>query len=113
MNTLLVREREVATVFDLLGERENDITFAIGFALSRSSRFLRRVLGSVGAPQDFSELVAIDLQLGDRRDRGFTDIDLTTDSTFPCLQGQQRATNNGRALPTLASSPRIAAHASA
>lgn len=89
MNPLILRERELVTVFDLLGERENDITFAIGFALARSPRFLERLLGAIGAPSDFSELITIDLQRGDRRDRGFTDIELRSPAVHAIVEAKR------------------------
>lgn len=89
MNSLLLHEREVATVFDLLGEGENDITFAIGFGLSRSPTFLQSVLKEIGAPTEFSELITIDLQRGDRNDRGFTDIELRSPQLHAIVEAKR------------------------
>ncbi len=96
MNTLLLREGEVTTVFDLLGYRENDITFAIGFGVARSPAFLEGILGAIGAPTDVSEPITIDLQRGDRRDRGYTDIELRSEKTLHAIVEAKRGWN----LPT-------------
>jgi len=45
MAELYLHQRQVQSVFNLLGEKENDITFSLGWALSRSPRFLCRFLG--------------------------------------------------------------------
>lgn len=44
---LLLHSREVHTVFDLLGDKENDITYALGWALSRSEQLLSVLLDDV------------------------------------------------------------------
>ncbi len=47
MAELSLHGRDVRTVFDLLGDKEDDITYSLGWALSRSDRFLYAVLGRV------------------------------------------------------------------
>jgi hypothetical protein len=44
---LSLHGHEVRTVFDLLGDKENDITYSLGWALSHSDRLLYAVLGRV------------------------------------------------------------------
>ena len=48
MPELLLHGRPVATVFDLLGRDENDMTYALGWGLTRSDALL---VESRAAPQ--------------------------------------------------------------
>ena len=41
--------QEVNTIFDLLGTKENDMTFALGWVLFRSRIFLKNLLLSIYA----------------------------------------------------------------
>ena len=47
MTDLLLRGREVKTVFDLLGDKENDITYSLGWAMGQSERLVRRLLSEI------------------------------------------------------------------
>jgi hypothetical protein len=44
MTELFLHGKQITTVFELLGKKENDITYSLGWALSRSHSFLRRFL---------------------------------------------------------------------
>jgi hypothetical protein len=39
--------QEVRTIFDLFGSKENDMTFSLGWVLSRSEAFLRLLVADV------------------------------------------------------------------
>ncbi len=41
---LTLHSRTVGTVFDLLGRKEDDITYSVGWGLAQSERFTRSVL---------------------------------------------------------------------
>lgn len=76
-NTVLRRcGRPIRTMFDLLGNQENDVTAAIGWTLCSSS-VLRDMLIHSLTGQHQSDHCAIDLQKCDD-DRGFTDIEITS-----------------------------------
>jgi hypothetical protein len=64
MPELLLRGRKVESVFNLLGQNENDITFSIGWALSQSPSFLQTVLQTAFGERKSYPLgkVAISLQ---------------------------------------------------
>lgn len=67
--------RDAATVFDLLGRSENDLTAALGFTLTRSSALLAglwRRLDLPGAPSG----IAVALEVSD--EEGRTDLELTS-----------------------------------
>ena len=44
MAELFLNRRKIESVFSLLGEKENDITFSVGWALSQSPSFLQKFL---------------------------------------------------------------------
>ena len=47
MPELLLHKRKVESIFHLLGEHENDITYSVSWALSQSARFLAAFLSPV------------------------------------------------------------------
>jgi hypothetical protein len=53
LTDLLLHSRPVRTVFDLLGNEEDDITYTLGWALAQSDRLVRRLLArSFGVSDD-------------------------------------------------------------
>lgn len=63
MAELLLHGKSVATVFDLLGDKEDDITYALGWALAQSSSLVDALLAvAYGDEVDAGELVALRLQ---------------------------------------------------
>ena len=83
MPPLRLRNREVNTVFDLLGGKENDITLSLGWACCRSDQFAEALI-SHALPGCTSGIIrSIDLQSGAPADAsyghgGFTDIEIQT-----------------------------------
>jgi hypothetical protein len=96
MGQLLRHGRTVATVFDLLGFLENDMTDSLAFTLSRSQSFLRTFLADVGYSQPLSEEDVI-LSVQTRRPgEGITDLEIQIgNSLFAILEAKR-----GSALPT-------------
>lgn len=76
MVELRLHGSSVDTVFDLLGRNENDMTFALGWGLSRSGAVLRRFVERVAPGAALEPPVVVELQEHDRTDGGFTDIEL-------------------------------------
>ena len=81
MVELLLHKRRVESVFNLLGEHENDITYSMAWALAQSPRFLsvflRRALGLAVSSGD----VIIRLQQHERQ-AGITDIEIELPGSF-------------------------------
>jgi hypothetical protein len=76
MVELRLHGSSVDTVFDLLGRNENDMTFALGWGLSRNSAILGRFVERVAMPAALVPPVVVELQEHNRADGGFTDIEL-------------------------------------
>ena len=77
MAELLLHGRELESIFELLGDRENHITYSIGWAMSRCPAFLRAILAhllpSASAPA--LKVASILLQQA-KSGAGITDIEI-------------------------------------
>jgi hypothetical protein len=78
MPGLRLRDQSVHTVFDLLSTKENDITFAVGWALSRSDRMVETLLGDILGPGGGGPRLGWVQHFGPD-DGGFTDIEIETE----------------------------------
>ena len=76
MAGLLLHGLTVETVFDLLGRNENDMTYALGWGLSRNAALLAAFVDRVAPGARVQEPVVVDLQEYDSVDGGFTDIEI-------------------------------------
>jgi hypothetical protein len=86
--SLLLHNREVRTVFDLLGKDENDITFSIGWGLSQSPAFRQRLLKSAFGTDINAQQCEIRLQdHGD--DGGYTDVELGTPDVHLIIEAKR------------------------
>jgi hypothetical protein len=138
MPQLLLHNREIKTVFELLGDRENDITYSVGWALYRCPcflrEFLRETIGFTGVVGDVSvRLQKLDPRNALLRSReappssvsdleeigagpaqahgGFTDIELESPGKFHVIVEAKRGWNlpGGEQLEKYA--PRLAVSA--
>jgi hypothetical protein len=79
----------VDTVFDLLGRNENDMTFALGWGLTRNGAILRRFVERVAAGTVIEPPVVIELQEHDRADGGFTDVELLSNNLHVIVEAKR------------------------
>ncbi len=75
MADLYLHRRKLDSIFELLGTKENDITYSIGWALARSPAFLRRLVHHV-LPDAVLQEPAVHLQEYQGGGSGFTDIEI-------------------------------------
>jgi len=87
MTDLFLHGRPVRTVFDLLGDKENDITFSIGWALAQCEGFLTLLLKRLFADYDVGEIQAVQLQQSGSF--GFTDIEIITDHVHVIVEAKR------------------------
>ena len=74
---LSLHKRRVESVFSLLGEKENDITFSLGWALSRSPCFLKFFLKKVLPSHVRFEINNLEVVLQEHKNNaGITDIEI-------------------------------------
>lgn len=71
---LLRYRRPVSSIFDLLGTKEDDMTYALGFIASRSPEFASRLARKVGRAEDNGEDGLVRLQEMDGEGR--TDVEV-------------------------------------
>lgn len=83
MTNLVLHGREVESFFELLGHEENDITFSLGWTLSRSPSLLRGLIRDVFPTIQLPSSINVLLQEWGK-DGGFTDIELIGEG-FHCI----------------------------
>src|SRR4051812_20047411 len=94
---LTCRSREVRTVFDLLGDKENDMTFSLGWVMGVSHHFVKAFLRYVTEAEWAKTVDAIiQLQTG-RIEYGITDVEIKLDSALAMTIEAKR----GPELPSL------------
>jgi hypothetical protein len=106
MTELLLHKRKVESVFHLLGEHENDITYSVAWALSQSPHFLRSLVqSSLGIAADSGNTV-IRLQQHETQ-AGITDIEIESPGKFFLIVEAKRGWNlpTHRQLATYAQRP--------
>jgi hypothetical protein len=91
--SLSLHGREVHTVFDLLGDKENDITYSLGWALAGSDQLAHGLLGAIFRAKP-GEVRAVRLQEF-VPGGGFTDIEIETARTHLIIEAKR-----GWTLPT-------------
>jgi hypothetical protein len=79
----------IETVFDLLGHRENDMTFALGWGLSRSDAVLQALLARIAPGVAPGSPVVVELQEYDVDDRGFTDVEISTPTIHAVIEAKR------------------------
>ena len=81
MPRLISYNKEVGSIFELLGDKENDITLSMSWALAKCPEFLKAVVSSVvPVMPDPEETVILNQQY--TADTGITDIEVTDYRTF-------------------------------
>lgn len=89
MAELLLHGKSVATVFDLLGEKEDDITYALGWALAQSSALVDALLArAYGDEIEAVDLVALRLQ-ETIAGAGRTDVEVETKRLHLILEAKR------------------------
>ena len=87
-HTLTLYGRPIGTVFDLLGDKENDLTYSVGWGLAQSTTFAESLLADVFPGEDPGELQAIRLQEF-LPGSGFTDIELESKRLAMILEAKR------------------------
>lgn len=81
MTDLLLHGRKVESVFHLLGDHENDLTYSAAWALAQSPRFLNAFVRTTMGIQPALDSVVIRLQQSEK-DSGITDIEIESPGKF-------------------------------
>lgn len=92
MGSLVLHGREVATYFDVVGHSENDMTGALGWAMSQSARLLAAVVGAVSDATFDPGEARIFLQAHHERG-GFTDVEVEVPDVLHLILEAKRGWN--------------------
>jgi len=95
MGKLLVHGHEVDSVFELLGYKENDITYSLGWVLSSVDLFLRKFIEKISDKKYSFDDVVVRLQEYGKV-KSFTDIELLINNKLFCIIETKKGWN----LPT-------------
>jgi hypothetical protein len=88
MTDLYLHGRSIHTVFELLGYKENDITYSIGWALAQSDAFLQMLLADLFPGLPIGEEPTVLLQESHAKG-GYTDIELQTDKLHVIVEAKR------------------------
>lgn len=92
MTEILLHGKRVESVFNLLGEHENDLTYSLAWALSQSPQFLRGFIRSTLDIQPRIENATIRLQHVERS-AGITDVEIESPGEFFIIVEAKRGWN--------------------
>jgi len=83
-------KKEINTVFDLRGDKENDITFSLGWALAQSDVFLARFLKDIFPKQNTGTATSVHLQRHDEnKNGGYTDIEIKSEAAHVIIEAKR------------------------
>ena len=85
---LYLHDREIKTVFDLLGSDENDITFSLGWGLAQSPSFRRQLLKDI-FDRHMGEVAKVHLQKHGNKHGGYTDIEIETTTAHVIVEAKR------------------------
>ena len=90
MPDLFLHSRPVKSIFNLLGEAENDITFSLGWALSRSPGLLRNFLkkAMLASRRCDQNKMVVALQEF-RKNSGITDVEIRDESLHVIIEAKR------------------------
>ncbi|WP_028061136.1 hypothetical protein [Candidatus Solirubrobacter pratensis] len=91
MPELLLHGRPVRTVFDLLGEKENDLTYALGWGLANAPRLVSAILDEVAAELGLDKVGGhVDIRLQEHvTGSGYTDVEIRTSAVHVIIEAKR------------------------
>ena len=88
MAQLYLNGQEINTVFDR-GDKENDITFSLGWALAQSDVFLANFLKDVFPQKNTGKVTSVHLQKHGKEKGGYTDIEIETEKAHVIVEAKR------------------------
>ena len=98
MTTLESYGREIHSVFQLLGDKENDITLSMSWALAQCPEFLKAVVQHICGLVPDTDTVMVMNQKYDAA-TGITDIEVTDEQSFHIIFEAKRGWDFARCRP--------------
>jgi len=88
MAQLYLNGQDINTVFDR-GDKENDITFSLGWTLAQSDVFLEYFLKDIFLKQNTGKATSVHLQKHGKDKGGFTDIEIETEKAHVIVEAKR------------------------
>jgi uncharacterized protein (UPF0248 family) len=82
-STLFIHDEEIKSIFQLLGEKENALSYSLGYALSKSPRFLKAFIDHVWRKKFKIKEVVIKLQ--ESGEKGYTDFEIVINNEYKLI----------------------------
>lgn len=93
MADLYIFNDKIESIFQLLGQKENDISYSVGYAFSNCRHFLQKFLQHIKIKTPFDpDKIKIRLQAHEK-DKGFTDFEIIQDNEFHIVVEAKRGWN--------------------
>ncbi len=92
MAEMYLHNHKVNSIFQLLGEHENDISYSVAWALAQCPSFLLEFLQKIGSPPANTNTVQIRLQHHETNG-GITDIEIESSGRFYVIVEAKRGWN--------------------
>ena len=93
MAELSIFNTKIKSIFQLLGSKENNISYSVGYGLANSNKFLELFLKSLNIQTPFDpSKIKIHLQTHER-DKGFTDFEILQENEFHIIVEAKRGWN--------------------
>lgn len=89
MSEIYLHRNKIESVFELLGDKENDITYSIGWALARNKEFSKALISKFIPHAKKIPLVEISLQ-ENKNGGGITDIEMRSEPDFHIIVEAKR-----------------------
>jgi hypothetical protein len=90
MSDLYIFKSKVESIFQLLGQKENDISYSVGYSFAHCSQFLNNFLRHLNIRAKFQpDKIKIHLQTHEK-DKGFTDFEIVHDGEFHLIVEAKR-----------------------
>ena len=92
MSHLTICRKPITSVFQLLGENENDITYSIGYVLANSESFLLKFLKSLQiTPKDLNNVqIILQQNTSDTGKTNITDLEIVEEEVFHVIVEAKR-----------------------
>lgn len=93
MSDLYIYDNKIETIFHLIGEKENDISYSLGYTLANCPKFLESFLNYLKISTPFQpDRIKIKLQTHEKT-KGFTDFEIIQENEFHIIIEAKRGWN--------------------
>ena len=93
MSDLYIFDNKIDTIFQLIGQKENDISYSVGYTFANCPRFLESFLKQLNINARFQpDKIRIKLQTHEKN-KGFTDFEILQENEFHIIIEAKRGWN--------------------